>query len=213
MTEASIGRMTAKSVPSTSGRTTPACWPRTTRCLIGHRVVDSRRLLGHRDGAVEGLLEVRPRELVLVGEVAVGGGDVHAGVLGDVIEGGVNTLGGEDLFGGIDEPLPVARGFGAQPARLGRGSRFHWGPPGRGVIVDIFTVARAQAASSFIPGARPRSPRSVGQNQNPARTSLSWLTLTLPVRLRTPITMIVCTNGRYATLITRNHDCGSICLD
>jgi hypothetical protein len=34
-TELSIGRMTAKSVASTSARTTPACWPRLTRCLIG----------------------------------------------------------------------------------------------------------------------------------------------------------------------------------
>ena len=84
-----------------------------------HRVFDSRRLLGHRDGAVEGLLEVRPGELVLVGEVPVGGGDVHPGVPGDVIKGGVEPLRGEDLLGGVDEPLPVAGGVGPQSARLG----------------------------------------------------------------------------------------------
>jgi hypothetical protein len=110
--QAAVGRHLVKRLPEELGQ-------------AGQRVLDRGRRLGHRHRPVERGLQERPGQLVLAVEVPVGGGDVDARVPGDVIEGGVEPAGGEDLLGRVDEALPVAGGVGPQSARLGGGAGFH----------------------------------------------------------------------------------------
>ena len=63
------------------------------------------------------------RELVLVGEVPVGGGHVDPGVPGDVVQRGVEPARGEHLRGGVDEPLTVPDGVRPEPSRPADGRR------------------------------------------------------------------------------------------
>jgi hypothetical protein len=110
--QAAVGRHLVKRLPEELGQ-------------AGQRVLDRGRRFGHRHRPVERGLQERPGQLVLAVEVPVGGGDVDARVPGDVIEGGVEPAGGEDLLGRVDEALPVAGGVGPQSARLGGGAGFH----------------------------------------------------------------------------------------
>ena len=70
--------------------------------------------LGQRDDLVDRLGEDRLGQLVLVGEVPVGGADADAGVPGDVVEAGLEAALGEHLARGLDQQRAVARGVLAQ---------------------------------------------------------------------------------------------------
>jgi hypothetical protein len=79
------------------------------------------RLLGDRGRLADAQPQELAGQLVLVGEVPVGGGDVDARVPRDVVERGVEPAGGEDLRGGVDDPLAVTRSF---IARRGSGHMY-----------------------------------------------------------------------------------------
>lgn len=136
-----------------------------------------RRLPGDGDGPVDALPQELAGELVLVGEVTVGGGDVDPGVPGDVIERRVEPAGGEHFRGGVDKPLAVAGRVRPEPARArdhgGRGPRRGLGPVCRGSPVrsgNRHQACTATACGSSDDRARPgRSSRPV-TTAAPAKT-------------------------------------------
>jgi hypothetical protein len=102
------------------------------------------RLLGDGDGPVDALPQVLAGELVLVGEVPVGGSDVDPGVPGDVVQGGVEAAGGEHLRGGVDQLLAVAGGVRPEPPGLTDGRR--------GGAHQACTATGSESCGSATPG-------------------------------------------------------------
>ena len=76
----------------------------------------AQRPFGQIDELVDAVEEDRADEFFLGGEATVHGAHADVCVVGDIVESGLKSPGGEQIPGSVDDPLAVAGGVPAQRA-------------------------------------------------------------------------------------------------